>query len=573
MIIYPISSLLELAENISEVPISLPFLESFAGKYSQKVTEDKKVPLFSKTSKYNNFPVRCQWKGGDTENHNQKYDRKREKNYKEKYQKNDWRNEKAISTEVLIPTKFNKVSGIKGLAMKILNKITEKNFNEQTKELLNTLLQNKEDKSVRVIAELILEKIWYDKGFYSLYVNLCKVLWDNDEWVSNCYKINCIKKGKINEYFYSLNFETKNNKPVLKGPFRTEEIAIKKAKKMSNFKSVFLSLCRDNFYKRDSYIKEASILPDSTKKYKLKRRLFGTVEILGYLYKENYLDENIIHYIFLSLLHTDNIHRSGAKYPEEIEAIKLLWDIVNEKIENVLNEYNEILQDEIKKNWGSRINFMIEDMVNILNKDNNLNETPIVEPFISDWNKKSLCDTFKISNNKNNEKIIEEMIKLSRHYTEKNNEDLIDIFKSCDNLLEFNVSTVSRIIKDCGEYGEYSECHANTIIFMLKNYNITKFSFDNLSEAFIIACEDISDLKIDAPKAPNNISFIIGRILIEIKEGKIKIDINKINDEEVDVQEVENEWKNILKLTEEFVSKDILLSRIEIFSNDLSNDC
>ena len=446
MIVYSISSLLELSEKLRDVPNSLPFLESFVGKYSQKVTEDKKIPLFSKTSKYNNFPVRCQLKGNYTERSGQKYDRKREKSSEERYQKSGWRKtgRQDQPVERMEPTKLKKVSGIKGLAMKVLNKITENNFNTQSNELLKVLLENKEDNSVLIIAELVLEKIWYDKGFYTLYVNLCKILWENDDWVSECYKIH---KEKTNKYFYSLKFESKDN-TVLKGPFSTEEKAIKQAKKMSNFKSVFLSLCRDNFYKRDSFIKETSELPDSTNKYKLKRKLFGTVEIIGYLYKSNHLDENIIHFVLLSLLHTDNIHSSGAKYPEEIEAIKLLWDIVHEKVgESTMNEYCELLQVEMKKNWKSRINFMIEDIIKTVSVKS-FKPTSLKKIVVSQWDEqkstgytpKSLSGNDKAKN----EKLVKEIIKLSRHYDKENNKDLLNIFKKVSNLLEFNVVAVSR---------------------------------------------------------------------------------------------------------------------------------
>jgi hypothetical protein len=587
MIVYSISSLLELAEKLSDVPISFPFLESFAGKYSQKVTEDKKVPLFSKTSKYNNFPVRCQWKGGNNERPGQKHDGRRDRSSHDRYQKSGWRTmsnrPSSNPSERMAPTKFKKVSGIKGLAMKVLNKITENNFNAQSNELLNVLLENKEEMSVRIIAELVLEKIWYDKGFYNLYVNLCKKLWDNNDWISECYQIHNTTKGNVDEYFYSLKFES--NKSVHKGPFRSKEQAISQAKKVSNFKSVFLSLCRDNFYKRDGFIKEASELPDSTKKYKLKRRLFGTVEILGYFYKMGYLNEDIIHFVFLSLLHTDNIHSSGAKCAEEIEAIKLLWDIVHENInKNTMGEYGGLLQTEMKKSWGSRINFMIEDMIETINTKGQVSgngfrprklQLKTTNNVVSQWetsNKSPATPTTPgskssvKSNDAANEKLVKEIIKLSRHYDNENNDDLLDIFKTVDKLSNFNVSAVSNIIKDSTEYGEYAESHVNTIISLLENHNVSSLSFYSLSEAFTIAGEDIPDLKIDAPKAPKNMSYMVGKILNETKEGKIKIDVNKTNIDFGDPVEIEQEWKNILKLTEEFVSPDVLSSRFEILS-------
>ena len=156
MIFYSISSLLELS-NKMEGNISFPFLESFFGSYSQKVTENQKIPLFSKTTKYNNFPVRCKWKSSDKKSENKNCGEDREvKDVKSPIKA--WRKE---SEPLMIPTKIQKVSGIKGLAIKVLNKITETNFEVQSTELLKVLCENKEKMSVAIISNLILEKIYF----------------------------------------------------------------------------------------------------------------------------------------------------------------------------------------------------------------------------------------------------------------------------------------------------------------------------------------------------------------------------------------------------------------------------
>jgi hypothetical protein len=255
-------------------------LKSFYGKYSQKVSEDRKIPLFSKTSKYNNFPVRCQWKGGSSD---KKCDNSRTNTH---YVKNEWRKDKETSSSSLKmpPTKIQKASGIKGLAIKILNKITNNNFIKQSDELLKILLENKEKESVLIIANLILEKVWYDKGFYTLYVNLCKKLWENDEWVSDGYKITSTKKGNIVKYYYTVNFDVSKTPSPINGPFDSHQKALDEAKKNCNFRSVFISICRDNFYKRAEYINEAVNLPESSQKYKLKRRLFLQLNLIVILY-------------------------------------------------------------------------------------------------------------------------------------------------------------------------------------------------------------------------------------------------------------------------------------------------
>lgn len=516
MIVYSISSLLILSEKIKKDSISLPFLESFVGKYSQKVNEDRKTPLFSKTTKYNNFPVRCKWKN----------------------KKNAWRHSEKIKLKV---TKFNKQSGIKRLAIKVLNKITIKNYEIQSNELLKVLIQNKEQKSVKIIAELILDKIWYDKGFYNLYVNLCKKLWNNNDWITECYTINNVE----NSYSYTLNFESINKDKNINNTFKTIEKATQKAIEVSNFKTVFLSLCRDNFYKRKQFIEKANETQDSTIKYKIKRRLFGTVEILGYFYNLNELDENIIHFIFLSLLHTDSNNSNGASYPEEIEAFKLLWDISYKNInKNTLNQYRKILKKEFTKDWGSRINFMIEDMIeNISNKDN-----VIKKSIVSQWCKKNIS----ILNKENKENIFNKIIKLSRNYKKEFSVKQKDLLEYFNKIKKDKNTLFSKLIIDCTEYSEHINNHYKTIIYLLNNSSNTSLNHP-LSDAFTISGKYISDLKIDAPKAPQNMGNLIIKIINNTNYGSIVVKYN--------CKETQKEWENIYNLINTEIKRNRFIIR------------
>ena len=259
----------------------------------------------------------------------------------------------------MIATKIKKVTGIKGLAITILNKITENSFEKQSSNLLKCLNDNKSCDSGYIIANLILEKIWYDKGFYELYIKLCKKLWEDNGWLSETYKV----FNKNNSYYYQIY---NNTNDCIVGTFENSFIANKEVKKITNFKNVFLSVCRDNFYKRHKFIEELRELPDCNKKYMLKRRLFGTVQILGYMYKLKYIEEDIIHYLFVSLFNKNN----GVIYIEELEAVKLLWDIVFDFIEKeTMKEYIPLIEKELKKDWCIRIKFMCEDMINSFYKN------------------------------------------------------------------------------------------------------------------------------------------------------------------------------------------------------------
>ena len=141
---------------------------------------------------------------------------------------------------------------------------------------------------------------------------------------------------------------------------------------------------------------------------------------------------------------------------------------------------------------------------------------------------------------------------------------MFELLYSIKDFSTFCNSVVTRIIKDSLEYGEYSDNHSSTILLFLENYNISSLTFNNLSEALTLACEDIGDLKIDAPKAPENISFVIGKILKETKIGKIEIDINKKSVNFGGYTDIKKEWENILKLTENYINKETLISRLNI---------
>jgi hypothetical protein len=459
MSVHSITELINLAQ--CEVDLSFPFLESFAREYSEKVIADRKAPLFSRTPKYNNFPVRREW------------------NPKPKRKKETWRQAK------MAVTKIHKVSGTRGLAIKVLNKITENNFREQSDELLRVLLENKEQGSVKVIAKLILEKIWYDKSFYEIYANLCQTLWNNNEWTSICYQIE--KRGS--DFYVKVG-------EIEKGPYKTKELASKMGIKETNFKNVLLALCRDVFYKRSTFILESRKTEESNIKYKHKRKLFGTVEIMGYFYVLGYIQEDIIHFIILSLLHTDSVHSTGIKYEEEIEALKLLWDVIHTKMDKkLLSEYNTYLKKEMSKKWSSRTKFMIEDML--------------------DFSKKRVIK--KVVNT-------QDCIELSRK-----NKDIIKYFVDKKVMTEI----MSKLIIDAAEYREYIHNHTQTMINLIDKSILTP---DILSDSF---CDiEIEDLKIDAPRAPHNISILLTNILKRTGSLKIRVKENK------------EKWDNILLLVD-----------------------
>jgi len=441
MIVHPIEDILKSFKQHSSY--SLPFLESFVGEYSEKVSEDEKVPLFSYTTKYNNFPVRSNFK------------------------KKEWRNSKIEKTII------KKENNIRENATRILNKLTKENFDEQSQELLDFLIKNKQEDSVSVIANIIFNKICYDNAFYELYYKLCSKLWSNNEWISESYKI-YKKKG----FYYKILITKEKSE---KGPFKTEEDAIKEASLKVNLKSIFLGLCRNIFYGREYYINEYKKKEsDSNERYILKRKLFGCIEIIGYFYLDDNIKENVIYFIISELC-------NKTKYPEEIEALKILWDIVKNKIcKEAFIHYKKVLKNKLSEGWKPRTRFMIEDMVSSVQKEIK-KET------------------------KSKEILVEEFIILSRkNQTSSFNTELMDDF-------------VEGIIKDSFEYENHLDSHFNTLINILDR----GFIFPKLSRCFNNVYEDLLDIKIDAPRAPKNMANLITKILEVRTSENIRVSRNE----------------------------------------------
>ena len=100
---------------------------------------------------------------------------------------------------------------------------------------------------------------------------------------------------------------------------------------------------------------------------------------------------------------------------------------------------------------------------------------------------------------------------------ENTEKDIIQLSRSCKEINHLindsnRNSILYNIIKDATEYGEYTLHHISTILLL-------EMSFDNVSSAITKVCNNIADIKIDAPKASINMSVIINTILQKTNES------------------------------------------------------
>jgi hypothetical protein len=546
---------------------SFPFLESFAREYSQKVSEDKKTPLFSKTTKYNSFPVRCQWKG------EKKIEKSKNGEKNKKIKNNIWRTEKIkplYSLEPIKITPFKVEITLETSILKILNKITENNMDKLIYDFLKVLQESENPLTVKIVAQSILEKVWYDKSFYNLYVSLCQTLWSHEKWMEKGYSPSISVKNK--KKFYVKVFD----KEIL-GPFEHQEEAEKYGKRHVHLRTVFLALCRDNFFQREQFIKESQEVLDSNQRYKLRRKLFGTVEIMGQFYKMGFLKEEVIHYLFLSLLHQyksdeekEIIYKEekGAVYEEEIEALHLLWSIVKNTMPySVFMEYKPIFEYEKTRQWCYRISFMLDDLIEFCGgktltsekkenikkegKEKEEKEKIKIDEMVelcAEEKEKQLKNFIKWSREQNQEKIEEKIKEKINKYKTLNGHAEMYCFNHDTDLKFFFIG----ILKDAIEYCEHTKNHLKTFSYFEKYFSNNHSMNKNV--IFSAASENLADLKIDAPKALENLAYIVGETTINTYNLlSINLHPSLLNEEPDDFdkeyeEEQYKEWKTVLNI-------------------------
>lgn len=488
------------------------FLESFARKYSQKVNENEKTPIFSKSTTYNKFPLR---------HHDSHFKKKHHK--KSRWCKSE--DKKEITRKVVLKTTtIKKLKGIKASIIKVLNKINENNFDNQVSDLIDVLFNSDDSEAVYIIAQVILDKIWYDKSYYGTYLNLLHKLWDNKTWISNKYKIFKNKEDPP-KFFYSSEKDDSLN-----GPFNTREEANISAQKKFNLRLIFLELCRQNFEKRIEFLEEAEKIGDdgTNTAYKLRRKLFGTVEIIAYFYSDKLVSDKVVHFIVCELI---KHNRDEAIRNEEIEAVLSMFKIMFiEKrmpiiIRKTFANYLPTIYKLLEKEWSCRTKYMLEEIVEILQ---------IGSP------KKVPLKRAKLVN-------VEKQVKtLVRKGNIKQALDIID--KNSNKIIEI----LNESMNDIVEYHEYSESQMK-MVFSL--FDLNKVSIDDLGICMSNTCENLPDIKIDAPRAPSNVLFFLENLLKK-SNNILNVTVNPTTSEKEFVEEQLFEWNKIYdKLPKELQNK------------------
>jgi hypothetical protein len=189
----------------------------------------------------------------------------------------------------------------------LLNKITTDNYKKLIEKLRKRLKDFEfNNDMLKIISDLILNKIYYDNKFHELYINISKNIW-------NIYP---------------------------------------------PFKKILLNNCQKEFINIDNYIEEYNNEKDEEKKDKIKRKIMGTIEFISHLYVCNFISKNIIQQCVLHLVNfTDDKH---------IESLKIVKGVVGFNkldVDLVFFVNNKIVEKLKDDNINSRIRFMLEGLL------------------------------------------------------------------------------------------------------------------------------------------------------------------------------------------------------------------
>lgn len=507
-------------------------LTNFLLLYNKIIEEDKSKPIFINNLK----------------NYNSKYDRNK------KYNKNIIQINKNWKIETLKKGKNawknNNNDTINKDIRSILNKISDKNSVKLTTQLINKLQKVKYVEVIEVLAKEILEKVWFDKSYHNIYVILCKKIWSLTAWHDSLVTI--VKKNKNKYYWYS-NHKKENHNKELHGPFYNEKYTRQDARSIINFKNYFINLCQVEFNKRHKYIDDIKKLNelDSTsvdidlEEIKIKRKIFGTIEIIGYLFKKKYISEKIIHVCFLNLLHLINTQKINVEKITtlEINCLSILWNIIKSRVnypfsEKYVDEYFNHFEFILKnKQMNLRTKFMLQDLIN--SKNNKISYKNTLEN-----NKQEIAKpNIEISNKVVKEKYLYKMEKLFETYVlEKDENDIIEnIDKKYSNDLLF------LIIYRCFEYNKDKDILTNLINIL---YSKQLININNINHTLINIIIEIDELIIDIPYIYSYLADIIEKLLKIIGKKSLQINNNNIDRNKIfklkDIMQKNNINKNII---------------------------
>ena len=345
--IYTVDFILSLENKYRDRILRSDTVDKFVTQYRAIISQDAINPIFSLTTQYSKFP-------------NSKIKKfKKFDNGLYIKNKNAWVPFSNVDDNVKL------LHTIKAT----LNKITDKNYGVLYDELLNKLKQYHDIGVLDIISMEIYNKAIYDINFQSIYIDICHKLWTNFEWQDDLITI-VVPEDENNKFYWYVNDKSVES-PVLNGPFKNETDLMTHVRPKINLKNNFLNLLQDMFMKRATYVEECKKASGDEDRFKYRRQIFGSVELIGKLYRKKLIPQSIVHNVILELLY---YKQTVLPCEEDIECFHIFWNIIDQGKNipfkpTLAYQYLKLLQD-IQQNakYGTRTNFMITEIIQNYNK-------------------------------------------------------------------------------------------------------------------------------------------------------------------------------------------------------------
>lgn len=192
----------------------------------------------------------------------------------------------------------------------LLNKLCKNNYIEISDNLINLIHKNYNKNIFTIFIKEFLKKIWFDEMLINEYIYICKIICENDSLL------------KLN----------------------------------NNIKELFITNFLFEFNKRNDYINQIYESTDEDAKFILKRKIYGTLELLGNLYIQSFITNDNLNYFLKSILKEDM-----KLY--DFESFYKLWCIIDKKNSLTNNDifyYKNYITNKLENLDNKRLKLLIE---------------------------------------------------------------------------------------------------------------------------------------------------------------------------------------------------------------------
>jgi hypothetical protein len=435
-IVYTYNTIIDLKRRY---PYKATMLSWFLDYYKNIVSEDQRNPLFFKTKTYQSFP----------QNPFHKF--KNIKKVNDRWligNNNNW--------NVLESKDAEEREHIQRIIRIKLNQITDRNFTEIKRELLDEIQQMEMFELYDILIHEIYDKFLHEKKFQHDYIHLC---YEINQLENLSQKLVTISIDENNQFYWFPNTTNShfNMNPAEQfyGPFDSEEKVEESIRKNIQFRIQLMKFLEDKFARRHQFIQAIQDLRNNPelededreeKIYKYRREIFGVMEMIGFMYKEKLVHAKLMHVILLHLFQYSDVSHTGkigTIYSEEIESIIILWkffakslkESTNEKDRGYYDDYIQLFEIIRNHNKDQRLNFLLMD---IFESSGSPSSDAVEESKSPDEN---VDDDWEEELNKEEELVMDSMSELMES---RNIEQFIDKFSKIPN--NFNKNTKSLIV-------------------------------------------------------------------------------------------------------------------------------